>query len=137
MLDVTTGVIVYFILGVFYIGYTTLTFANLVNISLILFILTADSPGNITIDFNQSLPWIENSNNTAFCNVSQGNPPETYNWTIGEEGTVGHQNTCISIYTTKQSHNELIRCEVWNNYTLEKNVNISKEENITVECKYQ
>ena len=77
--------------------------------------------------------WLENNSYPVTCSATEGNPPNSYTWSLNGQSHVG--STWI-IQARKEYHQSVLYCNVTNNYTVTKQDNSFYQYHvINVECK--
>ena len=92
-----------------------------------------DPPGAVTLTIEPV--WLENNSYPVTCNATEGNPPNSYTWSLNEQSHIGSTWT---IQARKEYHQSVLYCHVTNNYTVTKQDNsFYGHHMLNVECKYR
>ena len=92
-------------------------------------------PGEPRISTNHT--WLENRTYTALCISEAGRPESSYRWAQNGVAFKDEHLNQIRIDARMDLDGTILRCNVSNNYTIEKNKPKYDTKSLIVECKFQ
>ena len=99
---------------------------------MIITIIQLDPPGQPTLTLTQTI-WIENNTYMVSCRASSGNPSNIYTWYLDDV----YVHTGDSYIVKAAKGQQVIRCNVSNTFTKNRNLYLSDEQNLNVHCKIE